>query len=41
VHDHPHLLEALLGGDGDRARHIMGEHVLDFQREILVAFRRS
>jgi DNA-binding GntR family transcriptional regulator len=41
VHDQTHLLEALLAGDGDRARHIMREHVLDFQREILAAFSRS
>jgi DNA-binding GntR family transcriptional regulator len=41
VHDQTHLLEALLEGDGDRARRIMREHVLDFQREILAAFSRS
>jgi DNA-binding GntR family transcriptional regulator len=41
VHDQTHLLEALLEGDGDRARQIMREHVLDFQREILAAFSRS
>jgi DNA-binding GntR family transcriptional regulator len=41
VHDQTHLLEALLAGDGDRARQIMREHVLDFQREILAAFSRS
>jgi DNA-binding GntR family transcriptional regulator len=41
VHDQTHLLEALLAGDGDRARRIMREHVLDFQREILAAFSRS
>jgi DNA-binding GntR family transcriptional regulator len=38
VHDQTHLLEALLAGDGDRARDIMREHVRDFQREILAAF---
>jgi DNA-binding GntR family transcriptional regulator len=41
VHDQTHLLEALLEGDGDRARQIMREHVLDFQREILAAFSRT
>jgi DNA-binding GntR family transcriptional regulator len=41
VHDQTHLLEALLEGDGDRARRIMREHVLDFQREILAAFSRT
>ncbi|MEA2331683.1 MAG: hypothetical protein QOK00_3669 [Thermoleophilaceae bacterium] len=38
VHDQTHLLEALLERDGARARDIMREHVLDFQREILSAF---
>jgi DNA-binding GntR family transcriptional regulator len=41
VHDQIHLLEALLERDGARARDIMREHVLDFQREILAAFSRS
>src|SRR5215217_2462898 len=41
VHDQTHLLEALLAGDAARAREIMREHVLDFQREILAAFSRS
>ncbi|MEA2376696.1 MAG: hypothetical protein QOD13_603 [Thermoleophilaceae bacterium] len=41
VHDQTHMLQALLAGDGERARHIMREHVLDFQREILAAFSRS
>jgi DNA-binding GntR family transcriptional regulator len=41
VHDQTHLLEALLAGDGDRAREIMREHVLDFERELLAAFSRS
>ena len=40
VHDQVHLLEALLRQDGARARSIMREHVLDFQREILAAFSR-
>jgi DNA-binding GntR family transcriptional regulator len=41
VHDQVHLLEALLARDGARARGIMREHVLEFQREILAAFSRS
>jgi DNA-binding GntR family transcriptional regulator len=41
VHDQMHLLNALLGRDGERARTIMREHVLEFQREILAAFNRS
>ena len=41
VHDQAHLLEALLDRDGPRARTIMREHVLAFQREILAAFSRS
>jgi DNA-binding GntR family transcriptional regulator len=41
VHDQTHLLEALLAGDGDRAREIMREHVLDFERELLAAFSRT
>jgi DNA-binding GntR family transcriptional regulator len=41
VHDQEHLLEALLDGDGERARSIMREHVLAFQREILAAFSRT
>ncbi len=41
VHDQTHLLEALLAGEGERAREIMREHVRDFQREILAAFSRS
>src|SRR5919201_361558 len=40
VHDHSQLLEALLAHDAARARTLMREHVLDFQREILVAFSR-
>jgi DNA-binding GntR family transcriptional regulator len=38
VHDQTHLLEALLARDGRRARRVMREHVLEFQREILAAF---
>jgi DNA-binding GntR family transcriptional regulator len=41
VHDQIHLLEALLERDGARARTIMREHVLAFQREILAAFSRG
>ncbi|HZC13968.1 MAG TPA: GntR family transcriptional regulator [Thermoleophilaceae bacterium] len=41
VHDQMHLLEALLDRDGDRARAVMREHVLEFQREILAAFSRT
>ncbi len=41
VHDQTHLLEALLAGDGERARAIMREHVLDFERELLAAFTRT
>ncbi len=41
VHDQAHLLEALLDRDGPRARTIMREHVLAFQREILAAFSRG
>ena len=40
VHDQGHLLEALLRQDGPRARSLMREHVLDFEREILAAFSR-
>ncbi len=40
VHDQVHLLEALLRQDAPKARSIMREHVLDFQREILAAFSR-
>jgi DNA-binding GntR family transcriptional regulator len=41
VHDQAHLLEALLDRDGARARTIMREHVLAFQREIIAAFSRG
>jgi DNA-binding GntR family transcriptional regulator len=41
VHDQAHLLEALLDRDGARARTVMREHVLAFQREILAAFSRG
>jgi DNA-binding GntR family transcriptional regulator len=41
VHDQTHLLEALLAGEAERARAIMREHVLDFERELLAAFTRT
>jgi DNA-binding GntR family transcriptional regulator len=41
VHDQAHLVEALLAGDAERARSIMREHVLGFQRELLAAFSRD
>jgi DNA-binding GntR family transcriptional regulator len=41
VHDQAQLVEALLAGDADRARDLMREHVLDFQRELLAAFSRT
>ena len=41
VHDQEALLEALLAGDPVRARMLMREHVLAFQREILTAFGRT
>jgi DNA-binding GntR family transcriptional regulator len=40
VHDQREVLEALLARDGTRARTLMREHVLEFQREIVVAFAR-
>jgi DNA-binding GntR family transcriptional regulator len=41
VHDQTQLLEALLERDAPRARTIMREHVLAFQRDILAAFNRT
>jgi DNA-binding GntR family transcriptional regulator len=41
VHDQVHLIQALLDRDGARARRVMNEHVLEFQREILAAFSRT
>ena len=38
VHDQRLLLEALIARDGTRARTLMHDHVLAFQREVLVAF---
>ncbi len=40
VHDQRDLLQALLARDGERARELMRDHVLAFQREIVVAFTR-
>jgi len=40
VHDQRDLLQALLSRDGARARELMRDHVLAFQREIVVAFTR-
>jgi DNA-binding GntR family transcriptional regulator len=41
VHDQAALVDALLERDGARARAIMREHVLAFQREIMAAFSRG
>jgi DNA-binding GntR family transcriptional regulator len=41
VLDHAGLLEAVLAGDGDRARDLMREHVIAFEREIVAAFSRG
>ena len=41
VHDQAELINALLDRNGPRARAIMREHVLAFQREIIAAFSRS
>jgi DNA-binding GntR family transcriptional regulator len=38
VFDHARLLEALLARDAGRARALMREHVIDFEREIMAAF---
>jgi DNA-binding GntR family transcriptional regulator len=40
VLDHAGLLEAVLDGDADRARDLMREHVIAFEREIVSAFSR-
>jgi DNA-binding GntR family transcriptional regulator len=40
VHDQRDLLQALLTGDEARARELMHDHVLAFQREIVVALTR-
>jgi DNA-binding GntR family transcriptional regulator len=41
VFDHAELLEAILGHDPARARDLMREHVIDFEREIMAAFSRD
>jgi DNA-binding GntR family transcriptional regulator len=41
VHDQVRLLDAVLAHDAAKARELMREHVLDFQREILAAFSRG
>ncbi len=41
VHDQAALLRAVTERDAPRARQIMREHVLAFQREIIAAFSRS
>jgi DNA-binding GntR family transcriptional regulator len=40
VHDQRVMLDALIARDGQRARRLMRDHVLAFQREVLVAFSR-
>ena len=39
VFDHAHLLEAILDRDPGRARALMHEHVIEFEREIMAAFQ--
>lgn len=41
VFDHARFIEALLAGDGATARALMHEHVSEFEREIMAAFRRD
>jgi DNA-binding GntR family transcriptional regulator len=41
VHEQVRLLDAVLTHDAAKARELMREHVLDFQREILAAFSRG
>ena len=41
VHDQVQLIEAMLDRNGPRARTIMREHVLAFQRDIMAAFSQS
>jgi DNA-binding GntR family transcriptional regulator len=38
VFDHARLLEAMLAGDAVRARELMREHVVEFERSIMAAF---
>jgi DNA-binding GntR family transcriptional regulator len=40
VHDQRDMIQALLTRDGARARELMKEHIVEFQREIVVAFTR-
>jgi DNA-binding GntR family transcriptional regulator len=40
VHDQRRLLEALLARDGERARALLRDHVLAFQREVVAALSR-
>jgi DNA-binding GntR family transcriptional regulator len=41
VVEHAQLLEAILARDGERARALMHEHVIEFEREIVTAFNRD
>jgi DNA-binding GntR family transcriptional regulator len=41
VFDQARMLEAILAGDAERARTLMREHVLAFEREIVAAFTRE
>jgi DNA-binding GntR family transcriptional regulator len=41
VFDHARLLEAMLDRDAPRARVLMREHVIEFEREIVAAFNRD
>jgi DNA-binding GntR family transcriptional regulator len=41
VHDQAPMIQALLDGDGEAAREVMHEHILEFQREILAAFSQK
>jgi DNA-binding GntR family transcriptional regulator len=41
VFDHARLLEAMLDRDAARARELMREHVIGFEREIMAAFSRD
>jgi DNA-binding GntR family transcriptional regulator len=41
VFDHARLLEAMLDRNAPRARELMREHVIEFEREIVAAFNRD
>jgi DNA-binding GntR family transcriptional regulator len=41
VFDHARLLEAILERDAGRAKALMREHVIEFEREIVAAFNRD